>query len=77
MPSKVLVSCKPVYFMQKSKSFYHVIEDCGLGQIGSHGWYKTLEEAQKEADRLQSYFPESYFSVFQSDSKREPVIVTI
>lgn len=63
--------------MTNSKLFYHVLEDCGLGQIGSHGWYETLEEAQDEADRLQSYFPKSYFSVFMSDSKGEPVIVTI
>ena len=63
--------------MKKAKNFYHVLEDCGLGLIGSHGYYLTLEEAQEEADRLQSFFPKSYFSVFMSDSKAEPVIVTI
>ena len=72
-----LLTFIPIITMNKTKDFYHVLEDCGYGNIGSHGWHKTLDEAQKEADRLQSFFPESYFSVFLSDSKEEPVIVTI
>lgn len=63
--------------MKKAKKFYHVLEDCGYGNIGSHGWHETIEEAQNEVERLQSFFPESYFSIFMSDSKSEPVIVTI
>lgn len=63
--------------MKTQKIYYHVIEDSGYGNIGSHGYYTKLEEAQKEVDRLQSYFCDASFYVFQSNSKREPEIVTI
>jgi hypothetical protein len=59
------------------QSYYHVIEDAGYGRIGSHGYYETAEEAQKEADRLAEFFPRLNFYVHSSPSKREPEFVTI
>jgi hypothetical protein len=61
----------------KSKIYYHVIEDCGYGKIGSHGYYATNEEAQKQADRLQEMFERNFFYVHPSPSKREPEFITI
>jgi hypothetical protein len=60
-----------------SKIYYHVIEDCGYGEIGSHGYYATNEEAEKEADRLQELFKHNFFYVHASPSKREPEFITI
>lgn len=59
------------------KSYYHVIEDAGYGNIGSHGWYETAEEAQDEVNRRTELFPDLYFYVYKSDSQNEPVFVTI
>lgn len=60
-----------------NKYYYHVIEDSGYDRIGSHGYYTNLEEAEKEVARLSEYFPNYNFYVFQSNSKKEPEIVTI
>jgi hypothetical protein len=66
------------YYKQKEmKTYYHVIEDCGNGNIGSQGYYTTLTEAEAEVSRLSDYFPRHNFYVFPSNSKKEPVIVTI
>lgn len=58
-------------------SYYHVIEDAGYGNIGSHGWYETAEEAQKEVDRRADLWPDLYFYVHVSNSPNEPEFVTI
>ena len=58
-------------------TFYHVIEDCGYNNLGTHGYYKSQEEAEKEAARLQNFFPENHFYVYPSPSKKEPEFVTI
>jgi hypothetical protein len=63
--------------MKNTKTYYHVIEDCGSGNIGSQGYYTTLAEAEAEVSRLSDYFPRHHFYVFPSNSKKEPVIVTI
>lgn len=57
--------------------YYHVIEDGGYGNVGSHGCYRRLSDAEKEVQRLSYFFPKSYFYVYESLSKREPVICTI
>ncbi len=57
--------------------YYHVLEHCSMEDIGWQGYYDTEAEAKAEASRLQSYFPDSYFEVWVSYSKREPEIVTI
>ena len=59
------------------KTYYHIIEDDGHGGIGSHGFRKTLAEAEAEVQRLSSLFPDLYFYVLSSHSEREPEIVTI
>jgi hypothetical protein len=63
--------------MRTKKIYYHVLEDAGYGRIGHQGYFDTLEEAQKEAKRLADYFPRNYFYVESSNSKNEPVTVTI
>lgn len=59
------------------KFYYHVIEDCGYDNIGTHGYYKSKEEAEKQAARLQDFFPNHFFYVFSSASKREPEFITL
>lgn len=59
------------------KIYYHVIEEGHYGNIGSHGYYETPEEAKKRVAELQDMFPRLFFYVFQSPSKRQPEIVTI
>lgn len=59
------------------KVYYHVIEDGGYGRIGSHGYYTTLTEAEAEVKRLSGYFPNCYFYVYTSSSKREPEFITV
>mgnify|MGYP000155874976 CR=1 FL=1 len=62
--------------MKNTTFYFHVIEDSGYDNIASRGYYATLEEAQKEVNRLQSYFEDCFFYVFQSTSKREPEFTT-
>lgn len=59
------------------KTYYHILEDDGHGGIGSHGFRETLAEAETEVQRLSNFFPDLYFYVLPSNSKREPEIVTI
>jgi hypothetical protein len=59
------------------KTYYHVIEDCGSGDIGSQGYYTTLAEAEAEVSRLSDYFPRHHFYVFPSNSKKEPEFITL
>jgi hypothetical protein len=63
-----------LFFM---RTYYHVIEDCGNYNIGAHGFYNTKEEAEKEAARLQGYFPNNFFYVHTSNSKKEPEFITL
>jgi hypothetical protein len=58
-------------------TYYHVIEDCGSGDIGSQGYYATLTEAEAEVSRLSDYFPRHHFYVFPSNSKKEPEFITL
>ena len=57
--------------------YFHVIEDAGYGNIGTHGFYNTEKDAKEEASRLQELFPKHTFYVFASPSKREPNFITI
>jgi hypothetical protein len=59
------------------RTYYHVIEDSSYGNIGSHGYFKTEQEAKKEVERLQSYFPNYFFYVYSSNSKKEPEFITV
>jgi hypothetical protein len=63
--------------MRTNKIYYHVIEEGSYGEIASHDYYTTLVDAQQEVDRLSSFFVGLTFYVYQSESKREPVICTI
>lgn len=59
-----------------NKIYYYVIEQCGE-DIGHHGYYMTLKEAQKRADELQDMFGALEFYVYPNDSRREPNFLTI
>lgn len=59
------------------RTFYHIIEDCGYGRIGSQGYYLTQEQAEKEAQRLQGYFTQHFFYIYPSTSAREPEFITL
>jgi hypothetical protein len=59
------------------KIYYHVIEDCGSGDIGHQGYYLTIEEAEKQVQRLQEMFVRNFFYVFTSESKKEPEFITL
>jgi hypothetical protein len=64
-------------FPSKTKVYYHVIEDCGYGNIGCHGYYLTNAEAEKESERMQQMFNRSFFYVHVSTSKKEPNFITL
>ena len=59
------------------KTYYHVIEVSGYGNVGCHGYFKTKEDADKQVARLQDFFPNYFFYVFPSNSKKEPNFITI
>jgi len=62
--------------MKNTTTYFHVIENSGYDNIASRGYYATLEEAQKEVNRLQSYFEDCFYYVFQSTDKSEPEFTT-
>lgn len=59
------------------KTYYHIIEDCGNGNIGTQGYYLTNEEAEKEVKRLQGYFEQHFFYVLATNSTNEPEFITL
>lgn len=61
----------------KNQIYYHVIEEGSYGDIATHGCYLSAWLAQKEAVRLQKFYPNLIFYVFTSFTKDEPVICTI
>ena len=63
--------------IKEGKTYWHVLEDSGYGDIGHQGVYDTAEEAQAEADRLSDMFPNSSFYIEDSDSEAEPYSVTV
>lgn len=63
--------------MKAKKTYYHVIERGSYDNIGYHGYYDTLEEAQKRINELEEMFDDVFFEVFISLSKKEPPIITI
>ena len=63
--------------VNEARTYYHVLEDGGYGNIGHQGVYDTKEEAQNEADRLSDMFPKSSFYIESSNSEKEPVNVTM
>jgi hypothetical protein len=60
----------------KRKTYYYVIEKC-LEDNCHHGYYMTLEKAQKKSDELQDIFGALDFYVYHSDTRREPVFLTM
>jgi hypothetical protein len=63
--------------MKKQKIYYHIIEDGGYGKIGTHGFFNSEEEANLKVNSLKNMFPDCFFWVFTSTSRREPEIVTL
>jgi hypothetical protein len=61
----------------KTKTYFHVIEQGNYGNIASHGFHTKLEDAQREVNRLQDFFPDLHFYVFPDSSKKEPNFCTM
>ena len=57
--------------------YYHVIEENTHDRIASRGYYTQRADAEKEVDRLSLLFPSLHFYVYETNSKKEPTIVTI
>lgn len=57
------------------KTYYHVIEESNFGEIAARNYYNNEQDAQREVARLQSFFPNLFFYVYPSPSKREPEFV--
>jgi hypothetical protein len=58
------------------KTYYHVLEDGGYGDIGYQGVYDTEEEAKSRVHSLADMFPNSSFYFEASNSEKEPYSVT-
>lgn len=58
------------------KTYYHVLQDSGYGEIGYQGVYDTEEEAKSRVNSLTDMFPNSFFYVEASNSENEPYSVT-
>ena len=59
------------------KTYYHILEYGDYGNIGYQGYYDTIEEAQKQVEKLSNYFPNQTFQIFADKSKKEPPITTM
>ena len=46
--------------VNEARTYYHVLEDGGYGNIGHQGVYDTKEEAQELADKVASGFVKNY-----------------
>jgi hypothetical protein len=61
---------------EATRTYWHVIEDVDQ-EKGWQGFYNTKEEAKKRANSLRDMFPKSFFYVEASNSKEEPVDITL
>jgi hypothetical protein len=59
------------------KNYYHVIEEGSNGKTATHGYYTKIADAKKEVARLSSFFEGVHFYVLETNSKKQPEIVTI
>lgn len=59
------------------KKYYHILEYGDYGNIGWQGFYLTIEDAKKRVLNLQDMFPNSYFQIESSSSKKEPNNTTV
>jgi hypothetical protein len=57
--------------------YYHIIEDGGHYNVGTHGCTQDKDEAYAEANRLQDLFPNLIFYVYPSPNSREPEFITL
>ena len=63
--------------MKKQRNYYHILEYGDYGNIGYQGYYDTIEKADARVKKLSDFFPDVHFSIFVSDTKKEPPITTI
>ncbi len=63
--------------MKTQKIYYHILEYGDYDNIGWQGYFLTLKDAKKEADKLSNYFPNNHFQIESSNSKKEPINTTI
>jgi hypothetical protein len=63
--------------MKKQRTFFHVIEDSGYGNIGWHECFEDKAEARKLCDSLSEMFPQYQFYIEPTNSKKEPNFITV
>jgi len=76
-PVKEMKRMQELAGLKEGRTYWHVLEDSGYGNIGHQGVYNTKEEAQAEVNRLSNMFSNSSFYIEASDSKAEPYSVTV
>jgi len=76
-PVKEMKRMQELAGLKEGRTYWHVLEDSGYGNIGHQGVYNTKEEAQAEVNRLSNMFSKSSFYIEASDSKAEPYSVTV
>jgi hypothetical protein len=76
-PMKEIKRMQELAGLKEGRTYWHVLEDSGYGNIGHQGVYNTKEEAQAEVDRLSNMFSNSSFYIEASNSKNEPYSVTV
>lgn len=59
------------------KIYFHILEHSHYGNIGWQGYFLTFEEAKKQLEKLTDYFPNCYYTIETSNSKKEPNNTTI
>jgi hypothetical protein len=76
-PMKEMKRMQELAGLKEGRTYWHVLEDSGYGNIGHQGVYDTKEEAQAEANRLSNMFSNSFFYIEASNSEAEPYSVTV
>jgi hypothetical protein len=76
-PVKEIKRMQELAGLKEGRTYWHVLEDSGYGNIGHQGVYDTKEEAQAEANRLSNMFSNSSFYIEASNSEAEPYSVTV
>jgi hypothetical protein len=61
--------------MPDNDRYFHILKYGENGEISHISYFLTLEEAQKEIERLNSIYPNNNYSPFVSSSKNPPSIV--
>jgi hypothetical protein len=56
------------------KTYFHLLE-MNFDKIARVNYFTKIQEAEKELNRLKSFFPEIHYEIHPTNSRKEPVIV--